>query len=198
MQPVDKKDLIILSELLKNSRKSYSDLAEIVKLSVPAVKSRIEKLVKNGIIEDFTLELNYALLTEGKQNILLVKAPYKNLQDIAAVLYEHKYVKDVLFMTGNYNLLVSTNFITDKQKADFIAWFNETIEVDDLEIFFVYDELKDKKDFTIEKPIDIKLICDYCKREFSGDIFSKVIGGKKRYFCCNTCLTQFEKNFQES
>jgi len=198
MSPVDKKDLIILSELLKNSRKSYSDLAEIVKLSVPAVKSRIDKLAKNGIIENFSIDINYNLLTDGKQNILLIKAPYKNLQEIAAILYDHPHVKNVRFMTGMYNILVSTNFITDKQKAEFISWFNETINVDDLEIFFVYDELKDKKDFTIDKPIDIKLICDYCKREFSVDIFSKVIGGKKRYFCCNTCLTQFEKSFQES
>ena len=129
---------------------------------------------------------------------MIVKAPYKKLHEIAAEIYNHSYVRNVRFMTGAYNIIVITNFITDKQKAEFIAWFNETIEVDNLEIFFVYDEFKEKKDFTIDKPTDIKLVCDYCKREFSVDIFSKVIGGKKRYFCCNTCLTQFEKRFQES
>ena len=197
MSPVDKKDLIILEELLKNSRISYSKLAKIVKLTVPAVKSRIDKLIQTGIIDNFSIDINYDLLTDGKQNVLLIKAPYKDTNKIAASLYEHRFVKNVSFMTGTYNLLISTYFITDKQKAEFISWVNDNITVDNLEIFFIYDELPEKKDFTIDKPADIKLICDYCKREFSGDIFSSVIGGKKRYFCCNTCLNQFKKHFDE-
>ncbi|MEE9410907.1 MAG: winged helix-turn-helix transcriptional regulator, partial [Candidatus Heimdallarchaeota archaeon] len=78
MSPVDKKDLIILEELLKNSRISYSKLAKIVKLTVPAVKSRIDKLIQTGIIDNFSIDINYDLLTDGKQNILMIKAPYKD------------------------------------------------------------------------------------------------------------------------
>jgi len=42
----DKKDLIILSELMNDSRISFSALAEKVKLTVPAITKRIKNLSK--------------------------------------------------------------------------------------------------------------------------------------------------------
>ena len=55
---LDKNDLIIMEELLKDSRVSLTSLAELTGLSIPAVKARVEKLVNLGVIKSFTILIN--------------------------------------------------------------------------------------------------------------------------------------------
>ncbi|MHA1398048.1 MAG: TRASH domain-containing protein, partial [Candidatus Heimdallarchaeaceae archaeon] len=181
----------------KDSRISYSQLAKLLKLTVPTIKSRIDKLVSDGFIEHFTIDINYNLLTEGKQNIIFLKSSFNEQPKIANILYNHPLINKILFTTGTYNLVAFTHHISENEKKELINWIHEETKIKEMEFLFIYEELPEKKEFTIKKPIDVKIICDYCKREFSGDIFSKVIGNKKRYFCCTTCLEQFEKRFQE-
>ena len=56
---IDKVDIQILQIIQKDGRSSASDIAKIVKLSVPAVAERIKKLTEKGIIERFTAILNH-------------------------------------------------------------------------------------------------------------------------------------------
>jgi len=195
LKPLDKKDLIILSELLNDGRKSYSDLAEKIKLSVPATKSRVEKLIENGIINFFTVNLDHSLLTEGRPSLIAIRTPSKSIQNLSEELYTNKLVQRVFLTGGRYNLLLITHYITDAQKSKLISNIQSLEEVEDIETTILYDEMPEKRDLLILEPKSIKLICDYCKREFADTIFTKVIGNKKRYFCCNTCLSVFEKRF---
>lgn len=196
MQPLDKKDLIILSELLADGRISYSDLSEKIKLSVPATKSRVEKLLEKGIIDSFTVDIDFSLLTEGRPSIIAIKAPSKYLHETMGKLYNSKLVRKIFLSGGKYNLLLLTHYITDAQKSKLITEIQNLETVEDLEVTILYEELLEKKDIVVMEPKNIKLICDFCKREFSDTIFSKVIGLKKRYFCCNTCLDEYEKRFK--
>ncbi len=41
---IDKKDYLILNELIKNARESASNIADSIGMSVPAVTERIKKL----------------------------------------------------------------------------------------------------------------------------------------------------------
>ena len=197
MKPLDKKDIIILSELLTDGRISYSDLAEKIKLSVPATKSRVEKLHEMGIINAFTIDVDFSLLTEGRPSIIAIKTLSKYLHETMGKLYNNNLVRKIFLSGGKYNLLLLTHYITDAQKSKLITEIQNLEVVEDLEATILYEELLEKKDIVVIEPKNIKLICDFCKREFSDTIFSKVIGLKKRYFCCNVCLSEFEKKFEK-
>jgi Lrp/AsnC family leucine-responsive transcriptional regulator len=54
----DRNDLEILKILQKNARAPVSEIAKELKLSRPTVKNKIERLVREGIIKGFTIELN--------------------------------------------------------------------------------------------------------------------------------------------
>jgi DNA-binding Lrp family transcriptional regulator len=55
----DKKDLLIVKELEKNGRRRYSDLASMLKMTLPGVKYRYDRrLVPNGIVGNFALEVH--------------------------------------------------------------------------------------------------------------------------------------------
>lgn len=195
MKPIDKKDIILLNELLKDGRITYSELAKKIELSVPAVTARVEKLIEKKIIDKFTIDIDYSLIEQGSKYIILLKTVFNKTDETAQELNKHKFVKKVYLTTGEYNVAIHTHNIIDSQKKSLIDWLKEQEDIEDMNILYVYDYLKEDETLKITDPNNVKLICDYCKREFSGDVFSKIINKRKRYFCCNTCLSEYEKIF---
>ena len=59
---MDKLDMKILSLLLDNCRESDRQIGKKIGISGSAIKSRIQKMVKNGIIEKFTLKIEPPVL----------------------------------------------------------------------------------------------------------------------------------------
>lgn len=67
---LDKTDIGILNLLMQNSRRRLQDVGEEVHLTGQAVKNRITKMEKMGIIEKYTLKINVHKL--GKKVIAFV------------------------------------------------------------------------------------------------------------------------------
>lgn len=54
--PFDKKDLIILKELMKNARITLADIAKMLGTTVPGAKYRFDKIRETGFIQEFVVE----------------------------------------------------------------------------------------------------------------------------------------------
>jgi hypothetical protein len=54
--PFDKKDLIILKELMKNARVTLADLAKILGTTLPGAKYRFDRIRERGLIHEFVVE----------------------------------------------------------------------------------------------------------------------------------------------
>ena len=59
---LDKTDIRILKLLANDSRISYAEIAREVHLSRMAVRERVMKMLEEGIIERFTVQLNSKLI----------------------------------------------------------------------------------------------------------------------------------------
>ncbi|WP_291565329.1 MULTISPECIES: Lrp/AsnC family transcriptional regulator [unclassified Clostridium] len=55
---IDEIDIMILSELQKNSRLSIRQLSRLINLSPPSITERIKRLEENGVIEGYTIKIN--------------------------------------------------------------------------------------------------------------------------------------------
>jgi len=53
----DKKDLIILKELVKDGRTKLTQLASLLDMTVPAVKYRFDNLVRSGFIREYVIDM---------------------------------------------------------------------------------------------------------------------------------------------
>lgn len=62
---LDRTDLEILALLKEDARRTLSGIAERVTLSVAAVKRRIDRMRRDGVITGFTVEVDYAKLGWG-------------------------------------------------------------------------------------------------------------------------------------
>ncbi len=54
----DEIDVMILSELEKNSRLSIRELSKRINLSPPSVTERVKRLEDNGVIDGYTISIN--------------------------------------------------------------------------------------------------------------------------------------------
>ncbi|NJE84231.1 winged helix-turn-helix transcriptional regulator, partial [Thermococcus sp. CX2] len=73
MTKLDELDLKLIYLLMDNSRLSISELAERLSVSRPTVKTRLEKLEKEGIIQRYTIKLNPELQRAHNVVALIIK-----------------------------------------------------------------------------------------------------------------------------
>ena len=67
MHKLDKTDLRILTTLLVDSRTSYAALARETNLTIPSIKTRIQKYIDSGLIEKFTIIIDEHMIMKGTQ-----------------------------------------------------------------------------------------------------------------------------------
>jgi len=65
MRTLDETDREIIRLLLADARRPYSDIAERVDLSAPAVSDRVDRLREVGVIQGFTLRIDGDALSDG-------------------------------------------------------------------------------------------------------------------------------------
>lgn len=78
----DNKDLVLIKELIKNGRISYSKLAQITGLAYASVREKIERLINKGLLEIKPL---VSPKIYGKQAAIL-RIRTDNLESIASIL----------------------------------------------------------------------------------------------------------------
>ncbi|HKR98679.1 MAG TPA: Lrp/AsnC family transcriptional regulator [Candidatus Dormibacteraeota bacterium] len=72
MRPLDDIDHNILALLRENARRTLADIGEHVSLSVAAVKRRIERLERDGVIKGYTTRVDMSGLDEAIEVIMEV------------------------------------------------------------------------------------------------------------------------------
>ena len=70
---MDSVDKTIVDLLKKNSRIKVKEIAQIVNMSAPAISQRIIKLEESGVIDVFTIKINYNALGMSIHQFIHVK-----------------------------------------------------------------------------------------------------------------------------
>lgn len=101
--PVDELDLKLLQLLKENARMPYSKLAKELGISESAVRKRISKLVKNGVIKKITIE--YELENEIKAVILIKTQPPVPVPEVSRNIKRIPGIDIVYEVTGEYDII---------------------------------------------------------------------------------------------
>ena len=114
---LDKTDIKILKLLANDSRISYAEIAREVHLSRMAVRERVMKMLEEGIIERFTVQLNSKKVGLNTPVFLQVKAVPNKLDDVANALEEYSQIESIYAMTGK-NELYADAFVEDIESLE--------------------------------------------------------------------------------
>jgi len=107
MAKVDKIDQNILSELSKDSSISIPKLAKKINVNSSVVYSRIKRLLKNKLIERFTIEINNKKIGYGVKSLTGINMDSKQRDNIIQELFKIPSVREVSEVTGRFDILVT-------------------------------------------------------------------------------------------
>ncbi len=122
---LDKTDKTILKELKNNSRISLKDMSKKTNIRPSTIHSRIQKLVKDNVIENFTITTNDSKLNEEFIVFVLVNAD----KEIKNTFFNKREIKDVFGVTGSYDLIMKCKFSDINEFNKFILELRKLPEV---------------------------------------------------------------------
>lgn len=175
---LDELDLKLIYMLMDNARMSISELAERLGVSRPTVKTRLEKLEKEGIIEGYTIKLNPELQRAHNLIALIIKTENpEKLEEFDEIIEANRFT--------------STKYII-KVAVENMESLRRVIEGANIEVLEVMPILESKVKKTSPK-VKIPFKCDYCGKEIVGEPIVYKYRNKIYFFCCPTCFREFKK-----
>ncbi|MFP3133097.1 MAG: Lrp/AsnC family transcriptional regulator [Nitrososphaeria archaeon] len=114
---MDEIDLKLLELLKEDGRASYIDLGKKLNLSEAAVRRRVKKLVEDGVIKKFTIEIKER--ERAMALTLLSTSPNIPTYEVASNISKIKGVEKVYEITGQYDIavLISAPSIAEVNKV---------------------------------------------------------------------------------
>lgn len=123
---LDNKDLKIIEILKENSREPIKSIAKKTNIRPSTVHQRIQRLIKNNIIDKFTIKLNDKAVGENFIAFLLVKGTTSEY--INNKFLNSKNVREVFGITGEYDVLVKLKFRDVEDFNNFIINFRKEMK----------------------------------------------------------------------
>ncbi len=120
---VDKRDILILSELKKDSSASVRSIAAKLNMRPSTVHQRVRRLKEGGVIEKFTVKILDAAV--GEQFIAFMLVKVRPGQKIEGSILEKPCIKEVFGITGSHDVLLKMKFRDIQEFNSFILEFRK-------------------------------------------------------------------------
>lgn len=94
-----------MEELKKDGRASYADIAELIDKTEATVRRRVKKMMKEGIIKNFTIDYN----VESKPKVRVtvkIEPNYKEIKNILRELREINEIVHIWRLSGECGLFI--------------------------------------------------------------------------------------------
>jgi DNA-binding Lrp family transcriptional regulator len=190
MRDLDDTDRHILRLLVDDARRPYSDIAEHVGLSPPAVSDRIDRLRELGVVRGFTVDVDRSLLDTGVPVLVELDVPVDCAGDVTAELSGLDAVEHA-FETADGAVVVQATV----QDGDVTGLLAEAVDLDlvrDVEV-----RLLRRAEWTPSLgEATLALTCAECGNSVTSEGESARLDGTLYHFCCGSCLANFEERFE--
>jgi Lrp/AsnC family transcriptional regulator for asnA, asnC and gidA len=128
--------------LLEDGRASFSVIAKEVNLTDVAIKKRVERLKRRGIINVITVDLNLKILGFENPIFVQIRSELSKNKDVIKRLKELDYVMEVYQVLGEYNILARL-VVPDLDSAEkFVEMLGNMDGVLDIKTLVVISEVK--------------------------------------------------------
>ena len=191
MRNLDETDLEILRLLAEDGRRPYSDVAEIVDLSPPAVSDRVNRLEEHGVIRRFTVDIDRSQLREGTPVLVRLAVVPGHADAIRQTLTELDAVEHV-FTMANANIV----FYATAPRNDVRGWLLSELDTDIVREFEV--ELVSDIDWNLNVGgTEFALTCAECGNTVTDEGVTTRLDGDLKQFCCPSCESRYTERYEE-
>jgi DNA-binding Lrp family transcriptional regulator/YHS domain-containing protein len=193
MRDLDETDFELLRLLMDDARRPYSDLADAVDLSPPAVSDRVARLREAGVIRRFTLDLDRTQLHGGTPVLvdLVVDRASADLASVREALLDAGSVEHV-FTTAESHLV----FQARVPDSDVAGWLFDVVDDASIEGYDV--TLLSGVDWSPDLGgTEFGLTCVQCGNTVDSEGVSTRVDGDLYHFCCPSCEARFREKYAE-
>lgn len=191
MPTLDDIDRTILRLLVEDGRRPYSDIADVVDLSPPAVSDRVSRLHEWGIVRRFTADVDRSKLRDGVSVLVTLTLAPNAVETTRAALVGDEAVEHV-FTTADGSLVASLR-VSDGDVRNYLADIVEFDAVRSLDVSLLtttsWSPGIGAAEFAPE--------CAECGNTVTAEGDSRSLGGDTYHFCCSSCAGRFEDRYEE-
>lgn len=143
MKKLDKLDFNIIQLLQEDGRRTYSDMACRLKVSEGTIRSRINRMLKDGVFE-FVIHTNPSKVGLQVQAIIGLSTKLSEQEKVARKLGQFPEVRFIGAFSGKHDLILQAYF---RSNEDLVHFVNRSLaEIDGILSADVSLELKQYKD----------------------------------------------------
>jgi len=106
MSTLDEIDARILELLEEDSRRSFTEVAEKLKVSESAIRKRVSALQRMGVIKKFTIKVDHVKMGMNTVAIVGIDVDSAKMLEIAQGLCDLKEVKCVATSSGDHMIML--------------------------------------------------------------------------------------------
>lgn len=198
MPSLDETDLEILELLLADARRPWSDIADEVGLSAPAVADRVERLQEAGVVRRFTLDLDRSQLRGGVPVLVTLQVADRALDSVRDALRGEDAVEHV-FTTAE-GALVCVARVPDGDVPDWLAGAGVPAAGDGggADAITDYDVtlLTDAEWTPSLGGTDFALTCTECGNTVTSEGETVRLDDDLYHFCCPSCEGRFVERYE--
>lgn len=192
MRNPDETDLKILHLLAEDGRRSYTEIAEHVGLSGPAVSERVRRLEEQGIIKGFKVDVDRSKLGRGLAVLVSLNVKPGHVEEIHDTLNNVDDVEHV-YSTVSSKILVHTTISNDGNPR---AWVVNNLDFEKIRGYDV--DIVSDFDWNLNiKAATFSLTCVECGKTITdGGVVTRVEDEIKQ-FCCTSCEARYVERYEE-
>lgn len=188
-RPLDETDLEIVELLAADARRSFRDIADHVGLSAPAVSDRVDRLVEQGVIRRFTVDLDRSVV-QGRTPVIIELQP---APDAAEAAYDRITGLDGVehvFRTADGHVIAHATAPPDGVGS----WLRHAFG--DLSIRSQTVRLVDAYEWRPSTDrVTFALTCVVCGNDIGPDGHTATIDGEPKAFCCPSCEARYRDQY---
>ncbi len=193
MIELDNNDLIILDKLNENGRMTYSDLANKLGFTVPTIKSRIEKLLKIGVIHHIGIYLNPHSLTNDSSSLISIQVDKNKKKEFFDFLLSLDEVKEVFEVLDEFNILIISQIQPLNMHQLLFEELKSHPNVNRAKLSLLVKEIISRPHRIPKHNTLLNIKCEYCGKTITADYESEKFDEVRHYFCCKSCLGNYKK-----
>jgi len=191
MRGLDDTDREILRLLLDDGRRPYSDIAERVDLSPPAVSDRVDRLEELGLIRGFTVDIDRSMLREGVPVLVDLQVIPGAADEVRTSLSTVDAIEHV-FATADERVV----FTATAPEANVKALLADAVDFETIQQYEV-DLLADTSWSPALGEAELAPSCAECGNTVTSEGESVRLDGTRYQFCCSSCKSQFVDQYEQ-
>ncbi|OLS21648.1 MAG: putative HTH-type transcriptional regulator [Candidatus Heimdallarchaeota archaeon LC_2] len=193
---MDGTDLKLLYILKNDARMSLTKIGGELSLSVPAVTYRLNRLVGEGVIRNFTINIDDEKLAPNYTSFLIESRVGKDCDTFIDELRKTMYIDSIIKIASHQNLVVITKNITSANLNNLISIL-DIYNIDNYEIKPIISKDYGDCDTDLVAENVSSIYCPLCQESLDGRGIITSIGSQIMGFCCESCKNEFLETYSK-